>query len=331
LPELAGAEFPSQYLGCYEATLITILKYMGLRDETPLMGTLASFVLWEDALSVSPRLNRLEDEWERIHGLRIQSLPITSEAELRDKLVAQLDAGRPVCLPVDLYFLPHTPYYEYLHDYHYVAIFGSDDRRYFMVCPYYRFKGWVDVDVVHAGFFSAVIRHRYLIVAPELTLKPLPLERVFDVIQENCDAMLGRTTLAVAPQQRHGLSGIRAFSALLVNLLGRQDQAALRPVLLNMSRQLLEVSYSRYWFHRLIQVEQEEWLPLDKVDKLHQQFEETVQAWRAVGLTLGAGIHGEHAGMEDQVARQLDHVYKQEERLFNHLLAALPHYEGGRL
>jgi ABC-type multidrug transport system ATPase subunit len=41
--KLESAGFPNKHLACYESALMGILKYMGLANETPLMGTQAYF------------------------------------------------------------------------------------------------------------------------------------------------------------------------------------------------------------------------------------------------------------------------------------------------
>jgi hypothetical protein len=380
--KLKDVEFPSTFLSCYESVLITILKYMGLPEETLLMGTQAYFVLreasggvwppsngvdeaWErvcglgiDALpvadeidlrdrmaarlnegtpicSVSPRFNSVDEEWKRVHGLGIETSSVADEADLRDGLAARLDEGMPVCLCVDLYFLPHTPHYNHLHQRHYVDIFGHDGHRYYVVCPHYRFRGWVDWDVIRAGFFSPTIRRKCLIFIPQLRVETLSPARVQALVQESCQYMLGLAVPAavadVAPQYL-GLSGIRTFSDRLQKLVAGQDGDLLREaLLLHISRRIKVVGYSRYWFYRLIQTCQRHLLSADPTVNLQEQFANVAQSWRAIGIRLSVGVRGNRPEMAEYAARQLERVYEQEEQLFNGLLGALPDCEGGKI
>lgn len=152
--KLEPTGFPNRHLDCYESALMGIFKYMGLADETPLMGTQAYFVLEKERLSVYSRFHFISEEWERIHSLAVKTLLVDNEADLRDEIVGKLGNGTPVCLTTDIYFLPHTSHHERLHQVHFIDVFGYDNGRYYMVCPYYRFTGWMDADVVHASFFA---------------------------------------------------------------------------------------------------------------------------------------------------------------------------------
>jgi hypothetical protein len=334
LVKLEGAEFPSKYLECYESALITILRYMGLPEETPLMGTQVYFVLGEDGLSISPRFNRIDEEWKRVHGLAVEALPVVDETDLRDKIVARLCEGMPVCLPVDIYSLPHTPHYNNLHQGHYVDLFGYDDARYYMVCSYYRFMGWVDRDLIHSGFFSPIIEHRYLNFIPELKLEKLSSERVYSLVLESCRNMVGLTVpdeLVGVDPQHLGLAGIRTLSVLSRRLVAGQCRDLPRQALLRVSRQSAWVGYSRYWFHELIRTCQQRLLPVDVMTDVQEQFATVVQSWRDVGVRLGAGVHGNRPEMIKRSVFRLEQIYWQEERLFNRLLGALPDYEEGKL
>jgi hypothetical protein len=331
--KLEGVEFPSKHLTCYEAVLVTALKYMGLREETPLMGTQAYFVLRDDS-SVSPRFNRVEEEWERVHGLKIETLPVADEVDLRDGIKVKLGSGIPVCLPVDLYFLPHTPHYNRLHQDHYVDVFGYDDDRYYMVCPYYHFMGWVDSSLIHTGFFSPIVGRRHLAFVLELKLETLSPARVHGLVQESCQNMLGLTvpeTLVGANPQRLGLSGIRTFFSYLSQRLLNEKKDLPGNTLLDLSRQVTAVGDSRYWFCKLVQTCQAHLLPPGLVDELQSRFQDVVQSWRTIGRRLGASVHGNHPEMVERAVLQLAQVYRQEEQLFSSLLGALPDWEEGRL
>ena len=333
--KLEPAGFPSKYLDCYESALMGILKHMGLANETPLMGTQAYFVLEEDRLSVYPRFHFISEEWERIHGLAVKTLFVDDEADLRDEIVDRLGSGMPVCLTTDIYFLPHTSHHECLHQIHFIDVFGYDDGRYYMVCPYYRFTGWMDADVVHTGFFSPALGRRYLMFVPELKCEALSADRVQSLVQESCQNMLGLTVPEVlidVDSQCLGLSGIRTFSDFLHRLMSKQNKdLRRREVLLHLSREIVSVGNSRYWFHRLIQTCQQDLLSGDMVADLEGRFADVVRSWRAVGLMLGAGAHANRPEKVEQAILQLERMYEQEYRLFNSLLGALPSYEEGRL
>lgn len=331
---LEGIEFPSKYLNCYESVLIAALKYMGASEETPLVGTQAYFVFREADLHISPRFNGLDEELKRIHGMTIETLPVASESDLRNKIVAKLDDGMPVCSLVDIYFMSHTPHYNHLHQNHYVDIFGYDDGRYYIVCPYYRFMDWVDSELIHIAFFSPALRRRRLFFVPELKLRTLSSAKVHDLARESCQNMLGLAvpeTLADVSPQTVGLAGIITFSDCLQKLMAKQGENLPRELLLNLSRQIISMGYSRYWFHKLIQSCQQDLLPADAIPDLEEQFASAAQSWRAIGIRLSAGVHGHRPEMVEHAARQLGQIYEQEERLFNSLLGALPDYEEGRL
>lgn len=332
--KLQDVAFPSKNLTCYESVLVTLLKYLGLSEETPLMGTQAYFVLDKTDLSLSPRFNRVDQEWQRIHGLHIETSTVADEAGLNGKLVASLDAGLPVCLAVDIYFLPHTTHHLHLHQHHYLTLFGYDADRYYMVCPYYRFRGWVDAALIHTSFFSPASGQRHLIVIPELKLQTLSPSLVQTLVQESCRYMLGLAVppaLVAAEPHCLGLAGIRTLAERLNKLLAEREGDLPQPALINLSRQVMAVGYSRYWFQRLIQTCQQQLLPPDQAADLDAQFASAIQSWKAIGLRLGMGVHGQRHAKIAHAARQIGRVHDQEEQLFNTLLGALPDYEWGKL
>jgi hypothetical protein len=337
--KLKDVEFPIRYLNCYEAVIITILKHMGLVDETPLMGTQAYFVLRDAVLGVQPGVNSEEEEWKRVHGLTVERSPIANEVDLRDEIVAKLNNDMPVCLIADLYFLPHTPYYRYQHYPHYINIFGYDNNNhYYMICPYYRFRGWVDSDLIHTGFFSpalpAVSANEHLVFVPELKLETLSPERVCSLVQENCQYMLGLAAPEVRPDlQPHqfGLLGIRTFSALFQELVAGQRENASSSHLLVLSSELRWIGYSRYWLHKLIQTCEEYLLPEHAVVDIRDQFMTIVESWKDISIRLGASVHGNRLEEVERIPLQLEGIYRQEERLFNSLLGMLPNREEERI
>lgn len=332
--KLQDVEFPSKNLTCYESVLVTLLKYLGLPEETSLMGTQAYFVLDETGLSLSPRFNRVDQEWQRIHGLQVEFSTVADEAELNGKLVASLDADLPVCLAVDIYFLPHTTHHLHLHQRHYLTLFGYDTDRYYVVCPYYRFKGWLDAALIHTSFFSPASERRHLIVIPELKLQTLSGPMVQALAQENCRYMLGLAVpeaLAAAEPCRLGLAGIRTLAERLDKLLAERDDDLPHQTLINLSRQIMAVGYSRYWFQRLIQTCPQQLLLPEQAADLDAQFANAIHAWKAIGLRLGMGVHGQHRAKIAHAARQIGRVHDQEDWLFKALLGALPDYEWGKL
>ncbi len=256
MQKLILPDFPSQYLECYASALISILKYMGLSKQIPLLGTQTYFVLWSDINSISSRFNWIDDEWERIHGLVSKTIPILNHTDLTDKIISKIQSGLPVCLPLDIYFLPHTSHHNSLHQIHFINIFGYDDKQYYMVCPYYRFKGWVAHDLIHTAFFAPITEKKELIFIPELKVKILSHENVHQLIQESCQYMLG---LAIPEELAHfepqylGLAGIRTFSDHLKKITdGHGSYTAAN--MQNLSREIMTIGYSRYWFDKLSHV-----------------------------------------------------------------------------
>lgn len=330
-------EFPSKYLNCYESVLITTLKYQGLADETPLVGTQACFVFSPADFTVSPRYNTLDEELARLYDYQAETVVAADQDDLKNKLVSLLDRGVPVCLPVDIYSLPHTLHYQQLHQHHYVNIFGYDDTQYYMVCPYYRFQGWVDMALVHDGFFSPVAKAKggHLICLPELKLPALSAQTVSDLVEENCRYMLNLAAPNNIAPQYLGLEGLRTFTQQFQQLVNEQgeggDDPASKAIYINLSRQIMMIGYSRHWFYKLIQSYQPAWLTAELAGGLESQFTAASQAWNAIGMRLGMGVHGQRAGMMQRVVRQLEQVQEQESRLFNSLLGALPDYEWGTI
>jgi hypothetical protein len=331
--KLEDVEFPSKYLNCYEAVIVMILKYMGLADETPLMGTQAYFVLRETELSVSPRFNSVTEEWKRIHGLTVETLPVANENDLRGKILAKLNKDIPVSLPVDIYLLPYTPHHNRLHQPHYVDLFGYDDNQYYVVCPYYRFRGWIGQNLVHRGFFAPVVELKNLVFIPELELVTLSPERIGVLVQENCQNMLNlKIPDPLAHKNPHclGLAGLHTFSELAWESVVGERRLS-QAVLLNLSRQVRWIGRSRYWFHRLLQTSEERLLSRKTKRSMQEQFVNVMQCWQDIGVRLGAGVQGKRPEMIEWSALHIRHVYEQEKRLFNSLLSELPGYEAGKL
>jgi hypothetical protein len=320
-------EFPSEYFECYESVLMTILKCMGLVDEASVMGTQAYFVLYPDTPSVVPRFNRVQEEWQRVFGLEVKVSPIFNKGDLKDAIATNLDAGMPICLPVDIYLLSHTPHYNRLHQHHYVGLFGHDDGRYYMICPYYRFRGWVDKDLVYRGFFAPVVeKHRQISTVPKLELAPLSAERACVLVRESCEYMLGLATpeaLTDMESQCLGLAGIRTCAGLARRLLIDQNMVP-RNNLLLLSSQFKEIGYSRYWFHKFLQTFQRSLLPANGVDDLLNRFETIVKSWKTIGTMLGAGVHGNNPRLMQRAVLEIEKVHEQENQLFYNLLEALP-------
>ncbi len=333
--KLKNVEFPSKNLSCYESVLVTIINYLGLSEKTPLMGTQAYFVLNPTDLRISSRFNRVDEEWQRVYGLKIETLPAADEVDLRAKIIARLDQDMPVCLPVDLYSLPHTLHYNQLHQHHYVNVFGYDDDRYYMVCPYYRFQGWVDTDLIHTGFFSPTVtagigtRGQRLIVVPALELETLSAERVRALVEQSCQHMLGLTVpaeMADTDPQHLGLAGIRTFATRFQQLAAEWEQGEDSPhktTFIRLSRQITSIGYSRHWFHNLIRTCQPPLLSPDLADDLKNQFNGVVQSWKSIGMRLGMGVHGQRTEKIQRAAQRLGQIHQQETQLFESLWAAL--------
>ena len=326
--------FPDRHLDCYEASLMSILRYMGLPEETPLMGgTHSYFTLDEDNLRVWPRVHFIQHEWRRMHGLKIETSAVTHEANLQEQLVDKLDNGIPVCLPADIYFLSHTSHYRRLHMVHHLDIFGYNDDQYYIVSPYYRFQGWMDVSVLHSSVFSPANSHRRLIFVPELVWKPLSTEQVKALVRESCEYMLGMVipeAVANRDSRQLGLTGILSFAALVRALTEKQHEN-LQASLLKLSAQVMAIGYSRYWLQRLIQSCQPSLLSTQVMSGLSDLFSTIVSAWRAVGMRFGAAIHAHDRDIVERAGYRIEELYGQEYQLFNSLLGALPGYDEGRL
>ena len=325
--------YPSKYLTCYESVLMTLLQQQEVADEVALMGTQACFVLNPATVAITPKVYSVDEVWQRLYGYEVQTSAAANAADLRSQLTAHLDAGRPVCLPVDIFTLPHTLHYQQLHQHHYVTIFGRENGRYYMVCPYYRHQAWVDEALIHDGFFADVVATRgaYLIYLPPLTPPTLSAERVLTVIEENCHYMLN---LAAPPasldiDSKHiGLAGMATFAQQFSAIVDQTTADNLnKSTYVNLSRHFATMGHSRYWFQQLIT----QYQPHLLTPALNEQFVAVAQAWQAMGLRLGMGVHGERQGMLRQVAGRLQEIQVQETRLFNTLLEALPTYEGGIL
>lgn len=335
--KLDNIEFPSKYLTCYESVLMTILRYQGVTEEARLMGTQASFVFTPTGFSISPKFNSVDEEWSRLYGCQIETRSVINEDDLHCKLLSRLDAGMPICLPVDLFSLPHTLHHKQLHQHHYVNIFGYDNGRYYMVCPYYRFQGWVEASLIHSGFFSPVVAARgaFLITLPKFTLPPVAPQNIITLVEENCRYMLNLATpemLADMDPQYLGMAGMQTFARHFQQRANEPDNGTThKTTYINLSRHMTTVGHSRYWLHELIQKYQSTLLATQATADLQSQFANVVQSWKAMGTRLGMGVHGDRAEIIQGVAVSLKKICAQEMRLFNTLLGALPTYEQGTL
>jgi acyl carrier protein len=205
----------------------------------------------------------------------------------------------------------------------------------------------MDREFVHAGFLaSPTVRERFpisldwdlemrmplnhgvLIAVPELDLETLSFDKVRNLVEQSCRYMTGLAvpeTLTGVASDCLGLAGIRTFSNYAKALVPEQERNLARDMLLYLSRQLMWVASSRYWFHQLIQRFQEQLLPVaDERGVLLRQFETVIQTWRTVGARLGSDAHTGDPDAATRVAVGLEKAYKREARLFLGLLAALP-------
>lgn len=326
--------FPSAYHDCYEATLMNICMYMGLLDELPLMSMHAYFLFIQDDVSVFPRCQTLKSEWERNHGLRIQSSQVADTFDMQKQLRDNLDSGTPVCLPLDIYFLPHTSHYHHLHTVHYLAIFGYSNDQYYIISPYYRYRGWINANAIYESFFSPINFYRSLISVSRLRPKVGSDEQVLGLIRESCQYMLGFAT----PTEWHnytgpkalGLAGILSLSTFIKQLPTLQDED-IETGLLELSAQIISIGNSRYWFRQMLQSCQLSFLSPETAAYLDKLFSAVIPAWRAAGTRFGAAIHEGNKKVIEQTGDRIKSIYEQEQLLFNTLLGALPDYEAGSL
>ncbi len=327
--KLEQIELPSKYLTCYESVLMTLLKAQGIHEESAFMGTQATFLFSPDGFSISAKVNSVDDNWKRLYGFEINSVPILDETDLQQKLIALLEDGTPVCVPVDLFVLPHTLHHQQLHQHHYVNIFGHENGRFYMVCPYYRFQDWVDAQLLYTGFFSDVVRARAtnLITIPPFDLPTINETLVNHIIEENCQTMLNLTSPHNFDPQYVGLAGITTFTNQLQQLTTQQDVTQNKNIYVNLSRHITSVGNSRYWLQQLLQA----YHPTILSSDLAQQFASSAQAWKAIGMQLGMVAHGERPQIMQRVLASLYTIHQQETRLYNSLLGVLPTYEQGLL
>ncbi len=326
--------YPSKYLSCYEAVLMTLLKHQGIQDEAALFGTQAYFVFTPEPLGISPRFNSVDAEWQRLYGYQVQVQSIADEAALRRAVKHNLTQGVPVCLPVDIFALPHTMHYQQLHQHHYVNLFAVENGRFYLVCPYYRFQGWVDAALVHDGFFSPVVAAKgaTIITLPQVERPLLTAAAVLNLIEDNCRAMLNLAMPAPLAPHLIGLAGLQTFATTFQQMADTPDSAVVfKSDYINLSRHLTAVGHSRYWFQQLIAQQGSALFSPDAQETIAQQFTAVIQAWKSLGLQLGMGVHGQRAAIIQRVAAGIQEMHKQETRLFNTLLGALPTYEQGTL
>lgn len=326
--KLDHIELPSKHLTCYESVLMTLLKAQGIHEESAFMGTQATFLFSPDAFSISAKVSSVDDNWKRLYGFEINSVSILDEADLQQKLIALLAEGTPVCVPVDLFVLPHTLHHQQLHQHHYVNLFAYENGRFYMVCPYYRYQGWVDAQLIVTGFFSDVVRARatQLITIPPCTRPEIDEEQVNEIIEDNCQTMLNLSSPDSFDPQYVGLVGITTFTNQLQQL-AEQEIMHHKDIYVNLSRHATSIGNSRYWLHQLIQ----NYHPNILSSELGQQFANSTQAWKAVGMQLGMVAHGQRPDIMQRVFSSLQTIQQQETRLFNSLLGVLPTYEQGIL
>jgi hypothetical protein len=335
--QLNNIDFPSKYLSCYESVLMTLLKVQGIHDEAALFGTQAYFVFTPEPISLSSRFNSVDEEWQRLYGYQVNVTPVADEATLRQGITDSLARDTAVCLPVDIFALPHTMHYQQLHQHHYVNIFTQDNGRYYLVCPYYRFQGWVDAALVMDGFFSPVVAAKgaNLISLPRVERPSLTEEAVVTLIEQNCRCMLNLAVpAALAGVEQHllGLAGLQSFASTFQQMADTPDGATLyKADYINLSRHLTAVGHSRYWFQQLLAEHGAALFEQNFWEEVSAQFTAVIQAWKSLGLQLGMGVHGQRVAILQRVAASLHTMSEQETRLFNTLLGALPSYEQGIL
>lgn len=331
-----NVDFPSEYLDCYEAVLIVLLKYMGLSNESSIMGTQAFFYLADgpNGIKIEPRFNSVDSEWERVFGILFKRLIIANETDLRDGILSKLNVHLPICLPTDLFYLHYTPHYHRLHQTHFLSIFGYDDNGYYVICPYYRYAGWIDTISIHKSFFSLVGGHRHFFYMPKLELRQLTVERVQSLMQESCQNMLGLTIpneLAGVDPKYLGLSGITTLSSYLKRFLDTQSIIVQNVQLLDLSRQTISIGNSRYWFSKFMEQHEEGIFSNKLAKETQKQFMDLGQLWRGIGRLLGTGAHTQNVEKLKSVITYLDSLHRQEAHLFSHLLSVVSEYEEGLL
>ena len=326
--------FPSKYLTCYESVLMTLLAQQGITNEPPLMGTQASFVFDSDKLTLTPKLRSVDQEWHEQFGIEITTIPAATTAELQAQINRQLSANTPVCLPVDLYTLPHTLHHQKLHQHHYVTIFGSDDNCYYMICPYYRFAGWVQAAMIYDGFFSPVVAAKgAFVITIKQTEQPILTEdQVVALVEKNCRTMLGLEKSAEIPPQNLGLRGLQTFTNHFQALTAKPNALTThKTTLVNLSRHLKTVGHARRWLHQLIGQSYSSLLTNRPAAELDAQFTAATNAWHASSVQLAMGVHGQKHASIERVIASLNDIFVLETRLYNNLLATLPTYEEGTL
>lgn len=308
---------------------------MGWPDISALVGTQAYFVFDQADLGVRPRFNRIQDEWQRIYRLSVQYTAVSTEFQLNEQIAASLDDRLPVCLPLDIFWLPYTPHYQRLKQIHFVNIFGYDRGKYYIVCPYYRYMGWLDAAHIHTAFFaSSSGLSRNIISIPYQEAVALSEEQVYRLVQESCQNMLGLTipeALAEMDPQHLGLVGISTFASCLQEALSPQRLPMLTGELLDLSRHLMSIGNSRYWFYKLIEPYNQSLFYLNGMPNPQEQFETVTRSWRGIGRMLGTIVHTGKSEKAAWISRCVKEISADESKLFSNLLGALPGYEAGYL
>ncbi|HFC11783.1 MAG TPA: hypothetical protein ENJ56_02985 [Anaerolineae bacterium] len=333
--KLPIVDFPSKRLTCYESVLLTLLSYQEVHDTVTLLGTQAGFVFNSAEFSITPKFFTIEQAWQRQYNYQLNAQQAANPADLHQKIIAHLQVNTPVCLPVDIYNLPHTLHHKQLHSRHFITLFGYQSDRYFMVCPYYRYRGWIAETIIHDGFFSPLLHspkyHPRLITLPPCPQPTLSYAQSSALIEANCHYMLNLTTPPAwdnCDTCTTGLHGLQAFTTQFQQLVATPTALVQhKQTLIDLSQRLRTVGHSRYWFYQFIQ----QYQPTLLSAALHTHFTSVIGAWEAHSIRLGMGAHGQRIAMLQQVAVALQHLQKQEALLFNTLLGALPTYEQGTI
>lgn len=324
--KLAPVEYHSDYLDCGEVTLMQILRSMGLSEEVPLMGTQTYFVFREEKGDIAPRYHFTAHEWRRVYNLIVHEA-VLHEAEQLDTVVTEkLDTGIPVCIPVDTYHLPHTSYYNRFHELHHINIFGYDSDRFFVVCPRYRFTGWVDRSLVHISFRSPTVDLKYMYFIDHLPEIHLPPEQAQSLILDSCQYMLGmRRPEPVRHMGDHllGLAGMRSFSRFFRGLEATEPEVRIGQVR-NLQGQISGVGNSRYWLHRFLQRSWDGFMSASEQEAMSELLSDITQSWKVTALMLVKGIIGERLDdLFPRAATRLERLADQEEHFFRRLLQTL--------
>lgn len=327
--------FPDPNHDCFESSLICILQHLIGVEELSLMTKHNYLVFNFINKSVFPRANSIVSSWESLHGLKLETHEILDKKAFVEVTNFKLDANTPICVPVDIYYLPHTSHYNQIHIVHYLNVFGFNEKEYYIVSPYYKYAGWVEKKVLHDAFFSAHNKKSCIYYFSQIEWRDASQEQKTKILIESCEYMLGLKypiDINAARQEsiQVGLIGITSLSSLLRDENILSDKKNFNENL-ELSSQLLSMGYSRYWLRESILNNKYVKLPPKRIGELTSFLFEIERLWRAAGTRFGGAIYSGNLNMVLQSKKRVDEIHKLEHDFYKELLSELSVFERGSL